>query len=246
LTWLIAALRSSVGKKFVMGITGLFLCSFLVIHLAGNMLLWTGPDAYNDYAHKLHSSPAFLIPAEILLVLGFIVHIYLAVVTNAENRRARGEVTYSLKQSKRGDRWLNMFGWSPDTTMFVTGAIIFAYLILHVTDFKFGEFFHADAVAGKTPYGVAQALLADPVRAAAYLAASLFVGVHVSHGLSSAFQSLGFNHPRYNCWIRCLSITFAVVVAAGFASFAAWGLSQTGNDTADEPAPPVPSVSPHP
>lgn len=217
LNWLTAALRSSVGKKFVMGITGLFLCLFLVVHLGGNLLLYVGPDAYNRYAHALHGNPLFLVAAQVLLYGAFMAHIYLAFVTSKENQDARG-TSYAVNQTKRRDRTLYVFGWSPDTTMFVTGAVVLGFLIVHLCDFKF-EWFWGDQLEGQEPFDKAGIILADSARILVYVIGSLFLGVHVAHGFASAFQSLGINHPKYNRCIQAAGFAFAVIVVIGFASF---------------------------
>lgn len=212
---LTAALRSSIGKKFVMGLTGLFLCFFLVVHLAGNLLLYVGDGTtYNEYAHKLHATPAFLYPAEFFLYVAFAVHIYLAFATSGLNWSARGDVPYAEKRTKIYNRVL---GIQPESMMFFTGAMVFAFTALHLLDFKaemgWGE------VAGLTPYDKALMILSSSTRKVAYALGSLFVGLHVLHGLRSAFQSLGVNHPKYNRPLDILSVVFAIVVGLGFASF---------------------------
>jgi succinate dehydrogenase / fumarate reductase cytochrome b subunit len=223
MSWVTDALKSSVGKKCVMGLTGLFLCFFLVVHLAGNLLLYAGAEKYDKYAHTLHNNPTLLLVAEVFLYGAFIVHIYLAIATNRENQEARGN-PYAVKQSKRDDRIVNIFGWSPDTTMFVTGAVIFGFLLIHLNDFSW-TLLGGEALLGKEPYEKALYLMRDPLRAAIYLVGSLFLGVHVAHGLQSAFQSLGLNHPRCRVLLRRVSIIFAFIVTIGFASFSLWGLS---------------------
>lgn len=218
LSWVTTALRSSVGKKFVMGATGLFLCVFLVIHLAGNLLLFAGQEAYDDYAHKLHDMAGFLIASQVILYAAFAAHIYLAIVTTKENLAARSS-RYAVKQSKKESHTV----WSaisPDNTMFISGAVIFLYLILHLSDFKFGI---TGASEEMEPYERAKLLMSCGWRAIAYFAASLFVAYHVSHGLASALQSLGVNHPKYNDCIKKTSFLFAIVVGAGFAAVALWG-----------------------
>ncbi|MEZ6055600.1 MAG: succinate dehydrogenase cytochrome b subunit [Planctomycetaceae bacterium] len=219
MNWLTASLRSSVGKKFVMGLTGLFLCSFLVMHLAGNLLLFAGAEMYNEYAHKLHAMGGLLVVAEVLLFGGFAVHIYLAVVTTRENLAARSQ-GYALRKSKKEDAVLKS-AISPENTMFISGAIIFLYLMLHLADFKFGLTGAGDEMA---PFDKAKYLMSCGWRALAYAAASITVGYHVSHGFSSAFQSLGLNHPKYNGAIRKLSITLAILLAAGFLMVSLWGV----------------------
>ena len=219
MSWLTAALRSSVGKKFVMGGTGLFLCLFLVIHLAGNLLLFAGAEVYNEYAHKLHSMGALLVLTEIILFAAFAAHIYLAFVTTRENKEARAR-EYALKQSKKEPGQI-ISVLSAENTMFISGAIILAYLILHLADFKFEL---TGGGAAEEPFDKAKLLMSQAWRAIAYAAASLIVGYHVSHGFASAFQSLGVNHPKYNGWIKCASITFAVLVAAGFLVVSLFGV----------------------
>jgi succinate dehydrogenase / fumarate reductase cytochrome b subunit len=215
LNWLAAALKSSVGRKFIMGLTGLFLCFFLVVHLAGNLLLYVGEETYNEYAHKLHSNPEFLLVAEILLFSALVGHIALAISLTGSNTGARS-VRYAVKKTKVEGRVLNMFGWiSPDNTMMVSGLIVLLFLIVHLGDFKF-ESWWGEALEGKEPYQVAQVILADVSRMVIYLVGSVVLGVHVSHGLASAFQSLGLNHPKYTPTIKVASRIFGIVVALGF------------------------------
>lgn len=245
---LTAALRSSVGKKFVMGISGLFLCFFLVIHLAGNVLLYVGAEQYNEYAHKLHSLTAFLFVAEVFLYAAFAAHIYLALVTYTENNVARDRA-YSEKQTKREDRAINFFGLTPDTTMFLTGAVVFLFLILHLWDFKFDQL-GSSGLEGLEPYDKARLILSDMFHKLAYAVGSLFLGVHVSHGFASAFQSLGLRHPRYVRCIEWTGVAFAIVVALGFASFVSLGQTENAPKTEaavsaeEQPAPSMPRETP--
>lgn len=221
LNWLLATLRSSVGKKFVMGGTGLFLCFFLVMHLAGNLLLYVGPHAYNTYAETLHKNAALLVVAEIGLFGAMLLHIYLAFTTAAENRAARGSQGYAMKQTKIQGRVINFLGLSPDTTMFISGAVIFGYLIIHLSDFKF-EVFADEALRAADPFAKAQHILGSMSRKIIYGIAALTVGLHVSHGFASAFQSLGLRHPKYTPTIQVLGKAFAVFVTVGFGSFIFW------------------------
>ncbi len=229
LNWLTAALRSTVGQKFVMGFTGLFLCLFLVIHLVGNLFLYFGADAYNAYAHAIHQNEALLIAAEVILYLAFAAHLYIAISLTRANWAAR-QKRYAMRGSKIEDRTINVAGFNASNTMFVTGTIILAFLILHLADFKFGMGWDHEGIE---PYSRAAAILSDYGRQVAYALGSLFVGVHVSHGFASTFQSLGVNHPKYNRWIRIASWIFAIVIALGFMSFSIWGLNIATQGTAE-------------
>lgn len=210
MTSFLAALRSSLGKKYVMGLTGIFLCLFLAIHLAGNFLLYAGAGAYNEYAHKLHANPALLLAAEIPLYLAIVVHLYLAFTTARNNTDARGPVGYSQKHTKIYNRIL---GIQPESIMFFTGAVVFIFMAIHIYDFKSRD------KAVYEPFQWAVLILGNMTTKIIYVIGSLILGVHVSHGFRSAFQSLGLNHPKYNKLLDRSSIAFALVVAIGFASF---------------------------
>ena len=135
LSWLRKALSSSVGKKYAMAITGLLLCGFLVVHLLGNLLLYVGEDAYNNYAHTLHKQEALIKIAEFGLAVLFLAHVALAFATSRQNRAAR-EVVYQVKETKQ-DEHVFWDAIRPQNTMVVSGLIVLAFLILHLRDFTF-------------------------------------------------------------------------------------------------------------
>ena len=215
---LLAALSTTVGKKFLMAVTGLLLCGFLIVHLAGNLLLYVDQEgkSYNEYAHALHSRDVLLKLMEAGLAALFILHIVLAFKTARENRAAR-KVRYYAQQSKIQDRQSAV---KPDTWMFLSGAVILGFLILHLVDFTF-------LLRTDVPYedfsnneaGKAAAILRTPLTAIVYTIGCIVLGIHLSHGVSSAFQSLGVNHPKYQPLIRWGGILFAVLIGIGFASF---------------------------
>ena len=214
---LINALASSVGRKFVMGLTGLFLCFFLVIHLAGNLLMYVGAETYNTYAHTLHNQQAFLIFSQVLLYVAFLLHLVIAFKLTATNLAARRN-NYQMKQSKQTGRALQ--SWiAPEVWMFWTGVVVLAFLMVHLCDFKFGLSF-SEQVEGKEPYDRVTFILQNSAwRQGMYVAGAVLLGVHVSHGFASCFQSLGISHPNVNCCLKWCSIVFAWIVAIGFASF---------------------------
>lgn len=218
MNWLIRALSSSIGKKFILGITGLLLCGFLVVHLAGNVLLFVGAEEYNHYAHALHEQGALLVVAEIGLLLLFLAHMALAVITTRENQAARSR-EYVRKETKQGKELL---AFTPHNWMFVTGAIVLAFVLLHLADFRFEARNHGPP--DEEPFDKAVRLLKDPITFGGYIAGVLVLGLHLSHGFSSAFQSLGLSHPKYNKCIKILGRVFAVTIAVGFASFPLWAV----------------------
>jgi succinate dehydrogenase cytochrome b subunit len=201
---------------FVMGITGLLLCGFLVAHLAGNLLLFLGAEWFNDYAHKLHAQWELLAMAEAGLLLLFLVHIYLAISLTIGNSKAREE-QYAIKQPKVPGRIVGANGW-----MFASGAVVLGFVLLHLADLRLAQ-------AGINLRGLEYQdsdfqntvmILSNPISRVVYAIGAIILGVHVSHGFASAFQSLGLNHPKYTRLIKVIGQIFAVVIAVGFASLA--------------------------
>lgn len=204
-----------------MAITGLLLCGFLVVHLAGNLLLFAGAEAYNAYAHKLHDNEDLLHVAETGLALIFFTHLYLAFSLSAENRTARGR-GYAQNQTKRENLIIKI---RPESWMLVTGLGLLAYMILHLADFTL-EFRDRSHYEGLEPFDKAVSLLSDPISRMGYVAGFAFLFAHLSHGISSAFQSLGLSHPKYNAVIKWGGLAFALALAIGNASLVFWAQSQ--------------------
>ncbi|MEZ6131720.1 MAG: succinate dehydrogenase cytochrome b subunit [Planctomycetaceae bacterium] len=199
-----------------MAFTGLALCGFLVAHLAGNLNLFMGEEAFNGYAEKLHSLGPLLALAETGLFATFLAHIGLAISTAALSRQARKR-DYELKQSKQGVFILPQGGAA--TKMMATGLVILAYLILHIIDMKM----NLRGFAGDdNKFALVKNVLSDPLTGAFYAVALVILGVHLSHGVSSAFQTLGISHRRWNGLIRMGGYAFAWLISLGFLSLVAW------------------------
>jgi len=215
----VKVLSSSIGKKILMAITGLALCGFLVVHLAGNLLLYVPDDGekYNAYAHALHAQEILLPIAEIGLLILFVGHVWLALKTKFENDAAR-PVGYAMRQSKLDEGPLAA---PASSIMFATGIIVLLFLLLHLSDFKF-KLRHTSELEDLTPYAKAVVILHDPITFVVYIVGSLVLGYHLLHGFQSAFQTLGLNHPKYSPFIKFSSFVFAIIVAVGFGSFPFW------------------------
>ncbi len=216
MNWVLNALKSSVGKKLLMAITGLLLCLFLVLHLAGNLLMYVGPEIYNAYAHKLHEQKVLLIVAEVGLLLLFVAHIWLALETNRENREARPQ-RYAVKKSKIPGRVIP-FGISPENYMLFSGVIVLAFLLIHLGDFTF-NLTMPDKIQGKEPFDKAIIIMRHPVSFVSYLIGVALLGWHLTHGVTSMFQTLGLRHSKYDFITQNVGPIFAVVIAVGFATF---------------------------
>jgi succinate dehydrogenase / fumarate reductase cytochrome b subunit len=210
LSWIVKALESSVGKKIVMGLTGVLLVLFLLEHLVGNLFLYFGTEAapfgpFDAYVDALKKVGPLLPVLEVALGLLFVIHAIYAIRVTLQNREARKQ-----KYVVRGDRGGQTVG---SVSMIYTGLAILVFLVVHLINFRFDQDF--DEEHGLT---VAHTLSSPPL-ALFYLAIMAVVGVHLSHGVQSALQSLGVHHPRWTVCLRRAGITIAVLFALAFASF---------------------------
>ena len=207
---------TSVGQKILMALTGLSLCGFLTAHLLGNLNLFAGEEAFNGYAEKLHSLGPLLAAAETGLFAMFTLHIGLAISTTCMSRAARRN-EYEEKESKQSGFILPSGGAA--NWMLITGLIIFAYLVLHIIDMKL----NLRGFAGDdSKFALVRNVLQNPINGAFYVVSILALGIHLTHGVSSACQTLGINHPRWNKVIRILGVLFAWKIAIGFISLVVW------------------------
>jgi succinate dehydrogenase / fumarate reductase cytochrome b subunit len=205
---------STLGQKVLVALTGVGLLAFLVVHLAGNLLLYAGGDAYNHYAEALHANA--LVPVvEVGLLLFFLVHIGLSLALKARSSAARPE-TYESLRTKQGQPW-----YAPSRTMVVTGVMILAFALLHVWDVRVPRLLGWPTGSElEHTFHVLRNGVSGPV----YLVGSLLVGYHVSHGFQSAFQSLGLRFPAYSTPLKRAGLVIGILIAVGFASFPVYAL----------------------
>ena len=193
---------SSLGRKCIMAATGFLLGVFLLIHAAGNSLIFRGKAALNAYAERLHSSGGPLIPsAEFFLLIIFLTHILFGISLFLKNREATGS-RYAVKNSAGGETW-------GSRTMPWTGLLLLAFLLIHLGNVRFID--HALPIAD-----VVEQTLAHPLSALFYLAAITALTLHISHGFRSLLQTWGINHPRYNGLMRIGAYILAALICAVF------------------------------
>ena len=212
--WVVIFCKSSIGKKALMSCTGLFLCLFLIVHLSGNFSLYIGKDAFNTYTDLLSHLPLIKV-AEVIMVLVFAVHIFLAATLTIENRLARPQ-RYAMDVSAGARTFMSSY-------MFHTGAIVLIFLFIHIWTFKYGDWSHDLALVGNpenlTLYDLVAARFGEAYYSIGYIAAMLVLGFHLNHAFQSAFQTLGLNHKKYTPFIKKLGTLYAAVIAIGFSSF---------------------------
>jgi succinate dehydrogenase / fumarate reductase cytochrome b subunit len=207
---------SSVGTKLLIGLTGLLLFAYLLLHLAGNLIILAGRDTFNTYSHALISNP-LLVPVEIGLLLIFLLHIYKAVTNYVRNQRAR-PVQYQKKE------WAHYTSRKSvsSTTMIWTGLVILLFVVIHVSQFKYGAYYETGSPPVRDLYRTEVDVFHLPVWVAFYVVCVVLVALHLRHGIASAFQSIGLSHPVYTRRIVVWGTVLAVVIGAGFAIIPIW------------------------
>jgi len=203
-------LSSSVGTKILIALTGLGFAAFLLTHLAANLLVLVDPHAYNAYSHKLISNPLIYI-AEAGLAVLFLTHAYKAVFVTLRNRDARGG-SYAMKRLARHTSRKGL----ASSTMIVTGVWLLLFVVIHLKTFKFGPWYEtSDGMRDLSR--LVQEVYREPLHVIFYVLSMVVVGMHLSWGLSSAFQSMGVEHSRYNGFIRGAGLAIAILMGLGFA-----------------------------
>ncbi len=210
------ALGTSVGSKFLVALTGLSLVGFLIVHLAGNLLLLMGADKFNTYSHSLISNP-LVIPAELGLVALLLLHVFKAVQHVARGRTARPQ-SYS-KRVWAGGPSRKSFG---STTMIFSGVIVLVFLTLHLATFKYGPHYIGAEPGVRDLYRLVVDVFQSPGVVVFYVVSMVAIGMHLRHGISSAFQSLGMMRPGWTPAILTGGLSLAIVLAAGFAFLPVW------------------------
>src|SRR5262245_21879843 len=208
-------LDTSVGAKILIGVTGLALFLYLIIHIAGNLMIFGGPSFFNRYAYTLESNP--LIPViEIGLLLIFLAHVYKTVTMFLSNQQAR-PVRYMQKRSAGYTSRKSI----ASSTMIVSGLWLLLFIIIHVRAFRYGTDYPWPE-GGRDLYRLEIENFSNPLIVVFYVLSMVVVGSHLWHGASSAFQSLGLDHPRWTPRIRTTGKLLAVLIAGGFITIAVW------------------------
>lgn len=202
--WIVRLYASSLGKKYLMAVTGIVLFAFVVGHLLGNLQIYLGAQRLNHYAALLRGAPALVWAVRAVLAFSVAVHIVAAVQLFLANRRGR-PVKYARRSWVAADYAARTMVWS--------GPIIALFVGYHLLHFTTGTL-HSSFVAEDVYHNVVAGFRVVPV-ALFYVAANLLLGYHLFHGLWSLFQSLGVSHPAYDGARKAIAAAVAVAIAAG-------------------------------
>lgn len=210
MTWFFKFMNSSIGKKILMALTGFLLCGFLITHLLGNLLLFVGEEAFNDYVYNLKSLGVLLKVAELGLAGLFLAHIVNGIKLSLENKDSKfieNDINDAAANSTVASR-----------TMPYTGGIILIFLILHLYHFWFrfnvvetGMTYYQIVLSSEYGFG-------NPILSGFYIICMGLLAFHLRHGFQSAFRSLGFNNQKYIPFIEMVGVFFWFIIPVGFAS----------------------------
>jgi len=202
--WLARTYSSTIGKKYVMAVTGVILFVFVVLHMLGNLQIFLGRDEINGYARLLRVEPVLLWAARLVLLASVTIHIVAAVQLTLRNWAAR-PVGYRRQQYLATDYAARTMVWS--------GPIIAAFVVYHLLDQTLGKL-NPDFVRGDVFHNLV-AGFSVPSIAALYVLGQIALGFHLYHGLFSLFQSVGASRPAYDRWRQPFALAAALVIVAG-------------------------------
>jgi len=201
-------LTSSVGRKLLMALSGLFLFSFLVVHLSINLFLFKldGGATFDAYAEFMATYP-FIRPLEIVLFGGFLLHAVVGGWIWFTNRTVRERGYKVHRAAETSDVTSRIAFWS--------GVVVAAFLVVHVNTFFVQSRFFPD---GRSMYELVVDAFRSPLVVGFYLVSLVLLGYHLRHGFQSAFQTLGLRTGRYERWIELIGVLFWLVIPLAFAA----------------------------
>ena len=204
--------RSSIGRKFSMALSAFFLLIFLLMHFTSNLMSIISADAFNSISHFLGYNPLIQYLIQPILIFAIIYHFIMGVILEIQNKKAR-PVRYAKNSPAANSSWASR-------NMIWSGAVILAFLVLHMIDFWFPEmnykYVEANPEDATRYYDELLHRFSNPLRVGAYVIAFFLLMMHLLHGFQSAFQSVGANHKKYTPFIKTFGKVFAIVIPVGF------------------------------
>ena len=203
---------STIGRKYAMALSAMFLLIFLVMHLAVNMLSVFGETAYNNASHFMGYNPLIQFLMQPVLMFAVIFHFVMGFILEIKNNRAR-PVKYAMNKGEANSTWMSR-------NMIISGAVILAFIFLHMYDFWFHEmnykYVEGLPVEENRFWTDLHHKFADLWRVVVYVIAFVLLGLHLAHGFQSSFQSIGARHPKYTRMIKSFGNWYSILIPAGF------------------------------
>ncbi|SMP26714.1 succinate dehydrogenase cytochrome b subunit [Chryseobacterium profundimaris] len=203
---------STIGRKYAMALSAIFLLIFLVMHLSVNLLSVFGADAYNNASQFMGYNPLIQFVMQPVLIFAVIFHFVMGFVLEIKNQKAR-PVKYEANNPSHNSTWMSR-------NMIISGAVVLAFIFLHMYDFWFHEmnYKYVDGLPIEESrfWGDLHAKFADAWRVIIYIISFILLGLHLGHGFQSSFQSIGARHPKYTPVIMALGKWYSILIPAGF------------------------------
>jgi succinate dehydrogenase / fumarate reductase cytochrome b subunit len=204
-------IKTSIARKYVMALTGLFLITFLITHVSVNALtLCSDPEYFNAASHFMGTNIVIQL-MQYVLAAGFLIHIILGIMLKYQNEKAR-PVKYVKENAGSNSSFASR-------SMIYTGMLILLFLVIHMRDY-FYEIKFDDLGGYSSDYELVVNLFSNPIYTAIYVVSFVLLAIHLNHGFQSAFQSLGASHRAYTPWVKKFGIVYSIVVPGLFAIIA--------------------------
>ena len=204
-------LNSSIGRKFTMALSAIFLMIFLLQHFIINLLSVISPEAFNEASYFMGTNPFIQYLMQPVLLLGVMYHFVMGVILELKNWSAR-KVKYAKNNGNANSTWMSR-------NMIWTGGFILCFLIFHLKDFWVPEivdkFIEGNSQVGKDYYHHVAEMFKQPARVGVYILSFIFLALHLLHGFSSAFQSVGANN-KYTTGLKTFGKAYAILIPLGF------------------------------
>lgn len=208
--------KSSIGRKVAMALSALFLMFFLLQHLTINILSVFSPELFNEVSHFMGTNPLVQFALQPVLIFAVVFHFVMGFILELQNRKANG-AGYAKNNGAANSTWFSR-------NMILSGITILAFIVLHFIDFWFPEintkFIQGDwsgtmeGVEGLRYHEELVHKFVSPLRVGAYVLAFVFLGLHLAHGFTSAFQSIGAASLRKK--LEKVGIAYSIIVPLGF------------------------------
>lgn len=204
-------IKSSLARKYAMALSGLFLVVFLLQHFTINLTSVFSEDVFNEISHFMGNNPLVQFVLQPILIFGVIFHFFMGFVLELKNRSARAQ-NYAQNKGSANSSWMSR-------NMIWSGAVILSFLVLHFIDFWFPEmnYKYIESLPSDPNRYFEEMVhkFVNPIRVVAYVVSFGFLMLHLLHGFSSSFQSVGLNN-KYTRGLKSFTITFSIVIPVGF------------------------------
>lgn len=201
---------STIGRKYAMALSAMFLLIFLIMHLVINFLSVISADAFNEASHFMGKNPFIQFLMQPILLFAVIFHFVMGFILELKNNQAR-PIKYAVNGSSSNSSWVSR-------NMIISGACILLFLAVHLIDFWFPtiskNYFGAEAAG--TEFDHLRIQFSELWRVALYVLCFVLLGLHLAHGFQSSFQSVGARHPKYTPVIKSLGNWYSILIPAGF------------------------------